>query len=233
MPIPLENNFQLAPSVAFKPAPNVHDDNPLLGFKRMVAPTVETARQGHTGVPHTPLSGDVQKLLGRIHASAEVAPNLHDIIRKGLQAKQIDHEGSKTFLSQLKNIQRYNRPFKLFWAFCKIKGLNATAASLTQVAAMLLNFEKLFSNQARFAYSALLLIPGMDQLAFSPLLKNIKKKWNTSQARYVSFYDAQDPVRKMAKETLNWDSAEQLRTRLILALRFFMLCHRVDLERMF
>ena len=73
----------------------------------------------------------------------------------------------------------------------------------------------------------------MDQLAFSPLLKNVKRIWNTSQSRYVSFYDAQNPLKKMLLQKLNWENTEQVRTRLILALRFIMLCRSIDLERMF
>ena len=148
---------------------------PLLGFKSMVAPTIETARQGHTGVYNPPISRHVQKLLGRVHASAQMAPHLCHIVRQGLQAKQIGHEATTTFLKNLNTLNRYNRPFQLFWAFCKIKGLDAIRSTLSQVAGMLLHFENLFPQQARYAYSALLLIPGMDQLAFSPLLKQVKK----------------------------------------------------------
>ena len=217
----MENNWQVAAPPEAKSSRRVHDDNPLLGFQCMVAPTVETARQGHTGIHNTPLSGDVQKLLGRIYATAKVAPSLHDTIRQGLQAKQIGHEAAKTFLSGIKSMLRYEHPFKLFWAFCKINKLNATQATLAQVAGMMLEFNKILPNQARHAYAALLKIPGFDQLAFSPLLKNIKRIWNTSQARYVSFYDAKTPITKMMLQKLNWDNIEQVRTRLILVLRFF------------
>ncbi len=95
-------------------------DNPLLGFKRMVAPTAQTAKEGHPSIPHTPLSGDVQKLLGSIHATSKVAPDLHNIIREGLQAKQVSPEAATAYLKDLKSLSRYAHAFKLFPAFCKI-----------------------------------------------------------------------------------------------------------------
>ena len=87
--------------------------------------------------------------------------------------------------------------------------------------------------QARHAYASLLFIPGMDQLQFNPLLRQVKKIWNKSQSKYATFYDASGPIAKLAKQPLNWDCPKEIRTRLILVLRFFMLCRNVDLERMF
>ena len=133
-----------------------------------------------------------------------MAPSLHHTIGQGLQAKQIGPEPSKAFLNDLKSLGRYERPFKLFWAFCMVKGLNATSSSITEIASMLITFEKVMPTQERHAYAALLLIPGLDQLAFCPLIKTLKRKWNTSQARYVSFYDAKMPILKLANQTLDW-----------------------------
>ena len=42
-----------------------------------------------------------------------------------------------------------------------------------------------------------------------------------------------DPLKKLAAQPLNWDDTNEIRTRLILVLRFFMLCRNVDLERMY
>ena len=136
-------------------------------------------------------------------------------------------------MGELKSLTRYEKSFKLFWAFCTIKGLNALEATLSKVAGLILQFDKLMPSHARFAYASLLLIPGLEQLTFDPLLKGVKRKWNSSQVRYFSFYDAQDPLRKLAGTSLNWYSVHDVRMRLILSCRFLMLCRNIDLSRMY
>ena len=50
----------------------------------------------------SPLSRDVQELLGRINASSQMAPDLHNIVREGLQAKQVSTEAANSYLKDLK-----------------------------------------------------------------------------------------------------------------------------------
>ena len=230
---PMENNWQMAAQIKGKPPYNMHDDSTPLGFKCMVAPTIETARQGDPSFSDTPLSGDVQKLLGRVNATSQMAPSLSVVIRQGLQTKQVSPEAAETFLGDLKSLSRYEKSFKLFWAFCNIKGMDTISATMSEVAGLILQFEKIMPTHARFAYASLLLIPGLEQLFFSPLLRALKRKWNSSQARYFSFYDAADPVRKLAGIKLKWDSIADVRLRLVMACRFFMLCRNIDLARMY
>ena len=68
----------------------------------MVAPTNQTASQGDPCFSNPPLSRDVQELLGRINASSQMAPDLHNIVREGLQAKQVSIEASNSYLKDLK-----------------------------------------------------------------------------------------------------------------------------------
>jgi hypothetical protein len=131
------------------------------------------------------------------------------------------------------SLMRYERAFKLFWAFCQTQKISAISATLTQVAGLLVQFNQLMPAQARHAYASLLFIPSMDQLRFNPLLRQIKKTWNHSQTRYATFYDASNPIAKLAAQPLNWSDVAEIRTRLLLCLRFFMLCRNVDLERMY
>ena len=72
------------------------------------------------------------------------------------------------------SLPRYERSFKLFWAFATEKGISATETTLDQVAGLLLEFDKLMPSQAKHAYASLLLIPGMGQLSFNPLLRQVK-----------------------------------------------------------
>ena len=93
----LESHSQMAPPIKGTPPSQMYDDNPLLGFKYLVAPTNETARQGDPSFSNQTVPRDVQKLLGRINASATMAPSLRDTIPEGLQARQINPEASRPF----------------------------------------------------------------------------------------------------------------------------------------
>ena len=68
----------------------------------------------------------------------------------------------------------------------------------------------------RHAYAALLLVTGLEQLQFNPLLRQQKRKWNSSQTRYVSFYNAKDPVARLAAAAFDWRPVEHLRLLQIL-----------------
>ena len=118
---PLVRNWQVAAQTKRKQAFNLHDDNSLLDFSTMVAPTNQTASQGDPCFPIPPLSRDVQQLLGGINASSQMAPDLHDIVREGLQAKQVSTEAANFFLKDLKSLPRYNKAFKLFGPFVRQK----------------------------------------------------------------------------------------------------------------
>ena len=98
---------------------------------------------------------------------------------------------------------------------------------------MLLQFEKLMPKHGRHAYAALLLVPGLEQLPFNSLMRQQKRKWNSSQTRYVSFYNAKEPVARLAATPFNWHYIDHVRLRLLLCCRFFMLCRNIALERMF
>ena len=49
----------------------------------------------------------------------------------------------------------------------------------------------------------------------------------------MSFYNAKEPVERLAVMHSNWHSIDHVRLRLLLSCRFFMLCRNIDLERMF
>ena len=173
---PLENYQPMAAQTQGKQAAAMHANSPILGFKCMVAPNSETARQGDPKFFNKTISGDVQKLLGRIYALSTLAPSLSSCIREGLQAKQVSSEAQDTYLKGLKSIQRYDASFKLFCGFCICKNFKVMEASLQAVAGMLLEFNKVLPTHTRFVYSILLLIPGMDQLTFSTILRELKRQ---------------------------------------------------------
>ena len=73
---PLEDNQPMASKIGGKLAPKVHAHSPILGFKCMVAPNSETARQRDPKFFDKTISWDVQNLLGRVHALSTLAPSL-------------------------------------------------------------------------------------------------------------------------------------------------------------
>ena len=72
-------------------------------------------------------------------------------------------------------------------------------ASLQSVAGMLLEFNKILPTHGRFVYSSLLLLPGLDQSTFNPMLRPLKGQWNVSNVRYASFYDGSEPMQKLVR----------------------------------
>ena len=67
-----------------------------------MAPNSHTASQGNPCISNPPLYRDVQELFGRINASSQMAPDLHYIVREGLQAKQARTEAANSYLKDLK-----------------------------------------------------------------------------------------------------------------------------------
>ena len=148
----LENNQPMAAQIEGKQAPAVHVHSPILGFKCMVAPNSETARQGNPKFFDKTISRDVQELLGRIYACSTLAPSLSNCIRTGLQAKQVSSEAQDTYLKGLRSTQRYDASFKLFCGFCICKNFQVMEASLHAIAGMLLEFNKVLPTHTRFVY---------------------------------------------------------------------------------
>jgi len=233
MQIPVDNHLTMVKSIVEQPAHKVLNDNSLLGWCTMVAPTSKTANPPHTGDFGPTVSGDVHQLPRAIYECAKMAPNLHTFIRGALQAKQISLEDTNTFLSSHKSLGRYDNAFRLLLGICKHRGINPTTASLPQLASQILYLNKFLPSQAKNAYSACLLLPGLDQLRFSPILGQAKRAWNKSSIRYPCFWDVHPILERMKNQTINWNSVAQVRARLILTTRIFMLFRSGDLANTF
>ena len=113
------------------------------------------------------------------------------------------------------------------------QNLDLSTASLWEIASQLLKLNVFQTHQARNAYSALLLIPGLDQLRFPPLLKQIKRGWNQSVPKYATFWSGSNLLKKLATQALDWTSPSQIRDRLILSWRLVQICRSIDLARLF
>ena len=137
------------------------------------------------------------------------------------------------YLGGIKSLQRYNFAFKKFWAFCKAKNLCLNTSNLSEVAAHLQQMNAYFPSECKNVYAALLKIPGLDQLRFHPLLQNCKKSWNKSVPKYATFWSPEPIIKKLLLEKLDWNNILQIRERLIISLRFFMLYRNIDLQRCF
>ena len=147
-------------------------------------------------VPGTPLQGNVSELARQLHASAQMAPRLHFIIRKVVEGRQVEASVIETYLEGCRSLERYDRAFKMLWALASQKGTDFSTCSILEVSALVLELSKVSLAQARNAYSGLLLIPGLDQLRFAPLLQGVKRLWGKSQPKYAGFWDASPILQK-------------------------------------
>ena len=102
--------------------------------------------------------------------------------------------------------------------------------NLTQLAGFILDLHDKSPVLAAKAYAGCLLIPGVEQLRFETLLKEVKRDWNSSLPKYTAFFDAKEVVQKMVrqKSPRTW---VEVRGRLIMSMRLFMLFRSIDLER--
>ena len=205
--------------------------SPLVGWKFMVAPTSKTASEGDPSRSDREKVGLVQKLPGRENATYQMAPSLCSVIRLLLERKQIPNQSISLYLKPDSTLQRYEGAFKCFWAFATEKGFQVADLNVDQVASLLLQMSHINENQARHAYSACLLLPGFEALRFSSLLKKEKRKWNSHEAKYSTFWDAEKVLHLLIKTDIDWKSVKEVRNRLILVLRLLHLCRSVDLQR--
>jgi hypothetical protein len=228
----LEFGGALAQPVEGQPNDSMSHGHPLLGFSVVVAPISEASRPRKQVPPHPPVSRDVCGLLGEQVPPHKVAPPLHRIIRGVLQGRKVSPEGVSSYLSLLGDLRRYDGAFAHLWSKFVSSDLDPTSASLGEVAGLLLQLHSESPSQARHAYAAMLLIPGFEQLRFSPLLRQVKRLWNSSQPKYATFWNAMPLVQRLSGQPLG-TSLESIRNRLILSWRFFQLSRSIDLARTF
>ncbi len=161
----------------------MHSNKPVLGFNVLVAPTYKNASAWNPSRHNPPLPGDVFGLFWRANGSSQMAPSLHTFARKILEAKQMQPEEIDLFLKSLGGLARYDRAFRKFYIFCKFKNIDLECASIYESAGLLISFNEHNKNEARNTYSALVLLPGWDQLRFSPLIRKSKQAWNSTNQK--------------------------------------------------
>ena len=79
---------------------------------------------------------------------------------------------------------------KFFGAFSSLGGIPPPPwqdLSVPEVASWVAKMAEINANEARHAYSGLLLIPGFESLRFSPLLKLAKRLWGGGEANTMIF----------------------------------------------
>ena len=133
--------------------------NPLLGFSCMVAPTSKNASPWNTGPGDPLLPWNVLRLFWGANASHQVAPSLHSFARKILEAKEMHPEQIDLFLKSCGDISRYDRAFRRFYMFCQLQGVCLDESSVFEVAGLLISYHACNKNEARNAYSGLVLLP--------------------------------------------------------------------------
>ena len=110
--------------------------------------------------------------------------------------------GGQTSFEHNTTWQRYESAFKLLWGLCVHRKMTFAQMTLEQMAGNILYLNKFSVAQARNAYSALLTLPGWEQLRFCHLLQSCKRKWNTTQPKYSTFWDATTLLKKTGQHAV-------------------------------
>ena len=229
----MENNFGLVGQVEKEPPPEMFDDCSTLGWDVLVAPVSKTAHEKFSGGAGETAVGPVSELSGGGNAPHPLAPSLSDVIREGLQRKQVSAENISLYLSKISCLDRYNKGFQALWNFVMERGGDPLSMSLNEVACWILRFAQHQPHQARNAYSGFVLIPGWEQIKFCQEIKMAKRCWGISSVRYADFWDAKAVLEKLQGIPLKWNDVQQVRDRCIIVLRLFHLCRSIDLARAF
>ena len=104
-----------------------------------------------------------------------MAPDLSDIIREGLQRKQVSPENIENNLRHIKSLPTYNRAFQALWHFCLNRGGGPLVTVGGRSSQLDLRFAQMLLHTARNAYSALLQVPGWEFLKSSQCIKKAKR----------------------------------------------------------
>ena len=160
-----------------------------------------------------------------------MAPSLSALIRQELQRREVPPQNITSYLEKIKTLPRYNRSFKSLWAMAGWGTSNPNNITIQTIASQIQKMSLLSPSEARHAYSGILLVPGMESLRFSPLLKQCKREWSASIAKYSDFWDAKRVLDCLQAQPLNWHSVQSVRDRLIIVMRLLHLCRSVDLAQ--
>ena len=202
-----------------KSGASVPAGGPILGFNFVVAPINKVAYTRDALLQGGTVLGNVSGFPREIHAEAEMAPDLHIVIRKILEEQKVSPEVAMDYIRRNPSHVTYNKPFKILWALLKAKGIEPRDASNAEIADALVQIFVKNKNMARQAYSGVVLIPGRSDLRFSALLKTYKHSWNLSLQKYADFWNPQDSLMKMAVATCP-TGIKDTRDRLVIVLRF-------------
>ena len=171
MRTPLDSNLAMVAKAQEQPTYQVPHDYPLLGFCNVVAPLGKVASSWDPGNGCTTILGNVYKLLRGGNATAKMAPTLHSFVRQILEGKKVPLETINTYLKERASLARYNLAFQVWWALCSQDGVKDATCSIEQAASYIIKMASKSLNEARNAYSALTLVPGLDQIKFCTLLQ--------------------------------------------------------------
>ena len=162
---------------------------------------------------------------------SQMAPSLYSALRAVLQKQQMSHTALENYMSSLKSLDRYNKPFQLIWALLEQKNIQPPKASISEVVSAIIELSEISIPQARNAYSALIYFPQFQALKFNSQLQPLKRKWNVNTQKYGAFWQAEDVIAEMACSQLIPEDLVGVRSRLILCFRLFGLFRGVDLAR--
>ena len=223
----LVSNFTIPSTIEKIPTEKSAYGSPLVGFDVVVALINKNEVTPQQSAENSPIQGFIQKLLGGRNATPQVAPHLPDLLRQigGEEGRKIQNSTINDFLQRNQSVKRYDSAFRLLWATLQFQKIHPPDASPDDLANTIIQIFRVSPAQARNAYSACLLLPGVGGgLRFHPLLSTYKKMWNTSNEKYGAFYDA-FPILLHLKETsmealMRPENLQLLRNQFILASRF-------------
>ena len=148
MQTPMDSYNKLASETTQEPTHIMPSGVSLLGFSQLVAP-INKNESSKSSLLHHPPGGSFPKLSWHLDAKAKMAPTIHSALRTVLQEQQMSPEALDSYMSSLKSLDRYNKPFQMIWAILEDKNINPIQATITQIVSALIELEKNFHSTSQ------------------------------------------------------------------------------------
>ena len=107
-----------------------------------------------------------------------MVPDLHAMLGEVLEQHSAKSQTISTYLKVNAGLKRYSNAFKLLYTIFVQQAINVKGATQAATAGALFQLHKVCHCHARNAYSAVLLIPGYEQVGFHPMWWPYNRLWN-------------------------------------------------------
>mmetsp|Transcript_17847 Transcript_17847/g.28286 ORF Transcript_17847/g.28286 Transcript_17847/m.28286 type:complete len:526 (-) Transcript_17847:59-1636(-) len=230
---PLESHPPVSSEAPPISIPSCDDGAPILGEGSVVPPTASALRSALSSVESVQPPGHVSELLRRAHERPSVGLDLRLCLRQVLASKDYSEETINSLLAKYdRSIKRYQSAFSLFVRLALEMEFQFPDLSVASVVSVISTLHLVSPSQARNAYASLLMFPPLLSLKLDPVIRQLRREWNSSVPQYACFWSGKSLLTRLADTPVQWHSRSSVRDRLIIVWRLLHLYRSFDLSNL-